>query len=100
MSFWLNVACGYVGDPLPPLIQIPERISDLAAVQLGRSIKLSWTLPRLNTDGSAATTLSRLEIYRMRETNGPAVALDSKRFTEHATKWMVLNKVNFEAYQE
>jgi hypothetical protein len=100
MSFWLNAACGYVGDPLPPLIQIPERISDLAAVQLGRSIKLSWTLPKLNTDGSAATTLSRVEIYRVRKTNGSAVTLDTKRFSEDAAKWMVLNKVNFEAYQE
>jgi hypothetical protein len=100
ISFWLNAACGYVGDPLPPLIQIPERISDLAAAQLGRSIKLSWTLPKLNTDGSAATTLSRVEIYRLRERSDPVATLDSKHFSEHAVKWMVLNKVNFDAYQE
>lgn len=100
MSFWLNVACGYVGDPLPPLIQIPERISDLAGFQFGRSIKLSWTLPRLNTDGSAATTLSRVEIYRLREKAGYPVNLDTRRFEQHAMKWMVLDKVNFDAYKE
>jgi hypothetical protein len=100
MSFWLNAACGYVGDPLPPLVQIPERISDLAGFQFGRSIKLSWTLPKLNTDGSAATTLSRVEIYRLRARAAPAVNLDSKRFGEYAMKWRVLDKVNFDAYEE
>jgi len=100
VSFWLNVACGYVGDPLPPLIQIPERISDLSALQFGRSIKLLWTLPKLNTDGSTATTLSRVEVYRLREKAGPTVNLDGKRFSDYATKWMVLDKVNFDAYQE
>ena len=100
MSFLLNVACGYVGDPLPPLIQIPERISDLAGFQLGRSIKLSWTLPKLNTDGSGATTLSRVEIYRLRERAGSALNLDRKHFGQYAMKWMVLDKVNFDAYKE
>lgn len=100
MSLLLNVACGYVGDPLPPLIQIPERISDLAGFQLGRSIKLSWTLPKLNTDGSGATTLSRVEIYRLRERAGSALNLDHKHFGEYAMKWMVLDKVNFDAYKE
>ncbi len=57
-------ACGNVGEPLPPLIQIPAAISDLSVLQVGKSIKLSWTLPKFNTDGSAATTISRINIFR------------------------------------
>src|SRR6185369_16969314 len=55
----LLAACGNIGEPLPPLVQIPKPISDLAVMQFGKEVKLSWTLPKLNIDGSEATTLAR-----------------------------------------
>ncbi len=91
-------ACGNVGDPLPPLIQIPKPISDLSVLQLGKNVKLSWTLPKLNTDGSAATTLQRVEIYRLRSKS--VTHLDPATFAHLATKWLVIDEVNFEAYRE
>ncbi len=60
----LAAACGKIGGPLPPLIRIPRPVVDLAARQQGGEVILSWTLPRLNTDGSTATTLASVEIYR------------------------------------
>ena len=96
----MSAACGYVGDPLPPLVQIPTKVSDLAGIQIGRTVKLSWTLPQLNTDGSAATTLSRIEVYRLREKTHSISNLEITQFALSARKWMVLDKVNFDAYIE
>jgi len=46
------------------LIRIPQPIVDLTARQQGAEVILGWTLPHLNTDGSTATTLASMEIYR------------------------------------
>ena len=37
--------CGYVGDPLPPLANVPPRVSDLAAIQRGSRIIVQFTVP-------------------------------------------------------
>jgi hypothetical protein len=60
----LLAGCGKVGDPLPPFIRIPEAVSDLTAVQSGHELILSWTNPARNIDGSLATNLQRIHIYR------------------------------------
>jgi hypothetical protein len=46
--------CGYVGEPLPPLLNIPQPVADLAAVQRGSKIIVHFTLPRLTTEGRVA----------------------------------------------
>ena len=61
---FLTAACGKIGEPLPPLIRIPQPVADLTARQQGGEVILGWTLPHLNTDGSTATTLASMEIYR------------------------------------
>jgi hypothetical protein len=43
--------CGYVGDPQPPLANIPPRVSDLAALQRGGLIVVQFTVPALTTEG-------------------------------------------------
>lgn len=43
--------CGYVGDPHPPLANIPPRVSDLAALQRGGNIIVQFTVPALTTEG-------------------------------------------------
>lgn len=64
LLLFLTAACGRIGEPLPPLIRIPEPIADLTVRQQGGEVILGWTLPHLNTDGSTATTLASMEIYR------------------------------------
>jgi hypothetical protein len=44
-------ACGYVGEPLPPLLNIPQPVEDLAAIQRGPKILVEFTLPKLTTEG-------------------------------------------------
>jgi len=43
--------CGYLGDPQPPLANIPLRASDLAALQRGGHIIVQCTVPALTTEG-------------------------------------------------
>jgi hypothetical protein len=47
----LFAGCGYVGDPLPPALNVPERVADLGAVQRGDQIEVSFTVPAVTTDG-------------------------------------------------
>ena len=44
------IGCGYVGDPLPPALNIPVAIQDLRAVQRGSTIYVDFTLPTLTTE--------------------------------------------------
>lgn len=46
----LLAGCGYVGDPMPPALNIPKRIEDLGAVQHGASLRLTFTLPKMTTE--------------------------------------------------
>ncbi len=53
-AFVLSVllsGCGYVGDPLPPALNIPEKVTDLRAVQRGGKIIIDFTLPLRTTEG-------------------------------------------------
>src|ERR1044071_5287702 len=43
--------CGYVAEPLPPLANIPARITDLAAVQRGSTLIVQFAVPQVTTEG-------------------------------------------------
>ena len=45
--------CGYVAGPLPPLANIPARVTDLSAVQRGGKLIVQFTAPQLTTEGVA-----------------------------------------------
>jgi hypothetical protein len=42
--------CGYVGEPLPPALNIPERVQDLRVVQRGDVIVVHFTVPGVTTE--------------------------------------------------
>jgi hypothetical protein len=46
----LLAGCGQTGVPLPPSLQLPETVSDLAAARIGNRVELRWTMPRRTTD--------------------------------------------------
>ena len=70
------------------MIRIPQPIADLTARQQGAEVMLSWTLPHLNTDGSAATTLASIEIHRsIRE---PSLAAEAAPAGGDLDLWRVL----------
>ena len=64
-----GVGCGYVGDPLPPALNIPQRIGDLKAVEVGDRIELEFTLPTLTTEGIVLKTLGGVDLRAGKATN-------------------------------
>lgn len=67
----LLAGCGYVGEPLPPALNIPEKIEDLRGVQRGGAILLSFTPPLLSTE--------RLVLKRLKEIDLRAGAIPQGR---------------------
>ncbi|MBI3679372.1 MAG: hypothetical protein HY235_03135 [Acidobacteria bacterium] len=54
--------CGYVGDPQPPALHIPQPIQDLNAVQRGDKLVLVFTLPGLTTEGLKLDRRGEIEV--------------------------------------
>jgi hypothetical protein len=54
--------CGYVGDPLPPLANVPPRVSDLAAIQRGDRIIVQFTVPDKTTEGHPIPVPVKLDL--------------------------------------
>jgi len=42
--------CGTPGAPLPPSLNLPDPVTDLAATRTGDRVALTWTMPKKNTD--------------------------------------------------
>jgi hypothetical protein len=56
--------CGTPGAPQPPSLNLPDRVTDLAASRAGNQITLTWTMPKKNTDklllkGNIAVSICR-----------------------------------------
>jgi nitrous oxide reductase accessory protein NosL len=58
-------ACGRKGDPLPPIIEVPETTTDLSAYQDVMEVVLNWSYPQLTRAGRQLTDLVRVELWRM-----------------------------------
>lgn len=54
--------CGYVGDPQPPALYIPMRVEDLTVVQRGDQLRLTFTLPKLTTEGLGIKEPGEVEV--------------------------------------
>lgn len=59
----VSLHCGAVGEPRPPLLNIPERAEDFAARQTPQGIVLEWTWPRMTTEGVPLDDLARFDVY-------------------------------------
>src|SRR5258708_21952660 len=59
--------CGAVGDPMPPLLDIPQATTALSAVQRGDRVLINWPAPMRTTEGVAPrpARLGPVKIYRM-----------------------------------
>lgn len=54
--------CGYPGEPLPPSLGIPVRITDLQALEYGDRVIVTFTVPALATDGVKLTEVNGVEL--------------------------------------
>ena len=46
----LAAGCGYVGDPLPPAMNVVQPVADLRAVEIGDKLIVDFTLPAKTTE--------------------------------------------------
>ena len=59
-------ACGYVGPPQPPTLDIPVTITDFRAWESGDNIEFQFTLPDKTTENLPLTSVRSIEL-RIRE---------------------------------
>ena len=57
------VACGKRGAPLPPLRTIPAGVSDLSIERMGTEVRLQFTVPEANADGTRPPAVERVDIF-------------------------------------
>jgi len=69
VRFWFVVvaaatlcACGYVGPPMPPTLDIPVTITDFQAWEYGDKIEFAFTLPNLTTENLPLTSVRSIEL--------------------------------------
>ena len=63
--------CGYVGEPLPPALNIPGKVTDLRAVERGDKLVIQFTIPALTTDGMVLARVGRVELRAGPAAEGP-----------------------------
>ena len=74
----LAAGCGAPGEPTPPSPPVPVAVSDLAAVQAGDAVQITFTLPAKTLAGERLTDTPAAEI--LRGTLKPDGSPDSKSF--------------------
>jgi hypothetical protein len=55
-------ACGYVGPPMPPTLDIPVAITDFRAAEYGDNIEIEFTLPAKTTENLTLTSVRSIEL--------------------------------------
>ncbi len=58
----LTAGCGYIGYPMVPLANVPNRISDLAAVQRGETVIAHFAIPTYTTENFPIKTSVKLDL--------------------------------------
>jgi len=58
----LLAGCGYIGEPLPPALNIPVAIKDLRVIEYGDNLLIEFTAPALSTDGVVLRSLQGIEL--------------------------------------
>lgn len=59
---WLT-GCGYTGEPLPPALNLPTRVQDVAVVQRGDQLIIQFSLPRTSTEGLVLKSTPEVRVY-------------------------------------
>jgi hypothetical protein len=67
----LLTGCGYIGDPLYPALNIPNRVIDLSAIERGSNLDVNFTLPPLTTEGLPVKQISAIDLRLGVTDSGP-----------------------------
>ena len=93
--------CAKIADPQPPLVRIPKPAADLSAYQRSDFIMLTVTKPTQNTDGSKATTLAGIDVFRLNEQAGQGGSekpLPAREFNKRAALILSIPAGSFSKY--
>ncbi len=59
------LGCGSVGEPLPPLLNIPGEVEDLSVSQAAATARIRWTWPPHTTAGATLRDVARFEVMAL-----------------------------------
>ncbi len=90
------ISCGKVGAPVAPA-RFTIRASELAAIQRGAVVVLSWPVPPLAKDDSSRSYIARADVYRLLERRDEDPILDAEDYEERAQVIGFLNRATIEA---
>src|SRR5207237_3984737 len=74
---WLS-GCAYVGEPKPPTLDMPARVTDLRAAEYGDKIIVEFTIGPLTTEGLAITELNAVELRAVAGSSSRILAVPAK----------------------
>ncbi len=96
----LAAGCAKIAEPQPPEILIPKPATDLRVQQRSAHIEIAVSKPELNTDGSPATTLQKVEVFRLVEnaSAGGEQPLPEKEFAKQATRILTIPAARFSEF--
>ncbi|MFN7994189.1 MAG: hypothetical protein U0Q18_11330 [Bryobacteraceae bacterium] len=63
--------CGYIAEPLPPLMNIPARAADVTAVQRGGRLIVQFQMPAMTTEGTILKAAAEPDLRIGPAPNGP-----------------------------
>ncbi|HUB83675.1 MAG TPA: hypothetical protein VMB03_32980 [Bryobacteraceae bacterium] len=75
LALLLTAGCGYLGQPMVPLANVPQRITDLAAVQRGAFLVARCTIPTFTTENNPIKASVKLDL-RIGVAGNPFVPAD------------------------
>jgi hypothetical protein len=78
------LGCGMPGAPLPPSLNLPNRVDDLSAVRAGDQVALTWTMPKRNTDKTLLNANTVVRICRNQAPDRPCAPVASLQFAAGA----------------
>ena len=65
------IGCGSVGEPLYPAVNIPSTVTDLAAIERGNKIDVTFTIPPKTTEGLTLKAIGSIELRVGPNTTSP-----------------------------
>jgi hypothetical protein len=55
--------CGKKGPPLEPLLRVPGRATDIAALRVGDTVSVTFTIPSANIDETKPADIARVDLF-------------------------------------
>jgi len=93
---FFSAACGKVGPPVAPT-RLSERTAELAAIQRGSNILLTWPSPALIQNESSRSYVAKVEVYRLVERRDQEPVLDPDDYQQNAQVIGVMDRTTIEA---